>query len=164
MSCKISISAIDTTLFNLWSYILVAIFMHSFLNITVRETQNWCKKVFYKIGPPPPPPVTYTIPPLIFVLMWYTQYIISEYKLKKIKILGTWVNEGKPRMWVVLLLRGGVSPKLFTFHLISCTDCKTKLFSTASVKNVSETLKITVTVLNCRWCVRRRTRSQKKKD
>lgn len=51
-------------------------------------------------------------------------------------------------MWVVLLLRGGVSPKLFTFHLISCTDCKTKLFSTASVKNVSETLKITVTVLN----------------
>lgn len=53
-------------------------------------------------------------------------------------------------MWVVLLLRGGVSPKLFTFHLISCTtDCKTKLFSTASVKNVSETLKITVTVLNC---------------
>lgn len=69
--------------------------------------------------------------------------------------MGREFNEGKPRMWVVLLLRGGVSPKLFTFHLISCTDCKTKLFSTASVKNVSETLKITVTVLNCRWCVRR---------
>lgn len=70
--------------------------------------------------------------------------------------MGREFNEGKPRMWVVLLLRGGVSPKLFTFHLISCTtDCKRKLFSTASVKNVSETLKITVTVLNCRWCVRR---------
>lgn len=63
---------------------------------------------------------------------------------------------GNPECGLYYCCGEGSLQNCYTFHLISCTtDCKRKLFSTASVKNVSETLKITVTVLNCRWCVRR---------